>query len=124
MRQKEITELQKQIGNYGKNIKVYERHKSSGWSKDFYEAHRAGITLHQAAKKYFNGIGLKKLPSINQLKQEWAILDLERRKLFSSHKTAKQKFTMLGTAKSNADYMFGRQDRNIPACRKRKWGIY
>jgi len=104
-RQQDISELQKQIGNYVKNRDVYAKYKASGWSQDFYEVHASEIILHRAAKKYFNELGLKKLPSINQLKQEWAALDSERRKLYSGYKAAKQKSVTLGTAKTNADVM-------------------
>jgi hypothetical protein len=106
--QKGTNELQKQIGNYGKTRDIYAKYKRSGWDKGFYEVHRAEIILHRSAKKYCNELGMKKLPSINSLKQEWVKLDAERRKLYSSYKAVKQKFTTLGTAKANADViLFG-----------------
>jgi hypothetical protein len=53
-RQNEINKLQKQIGTYGKTRAAYERYKKSKWDKDLFEAERADITLHKAAKKYFD----------------------------------------------------------------------
>lgn len=125
-RQKHITELQKQIGYYGKSGNVYAAYKRSGWDKDLFEANRADITLHKAAKKYFEGQGFKgKLPSINSLKQEWATLDAERRKLYVGYKEVKEKHSSLGTAKANADRMLRvtpeEQDRyNERVARKQK----
>jgi len=104
-RQKEIGELQKQIGNYGKTREVYAKYKASGFDSGFYDIHAAEIILHRAAKKHFEGLGLKKLPSINTLKQEWAALEAERRKLYTGYKASKQNNVALGVAKSNADAM-------------------
>ena len=83
---------------------TYAKYKASGWDKDFFEAERADITLHKAAKKYFDEHNYKgKLPSINQLKQEWATLESERRKLSPGYKPAKENYMALCTAKANAD---------------------
>jgi len=106
-RQKEITELQKYIGQYGKTKDVYAQYKASGWSAKFFEEHRAEITLHKAAKKYFDGLGVKKLPSINQLKQEYAELAAERKKLYAGFREAKENSRALAIAKGNADRLLG-----------------
>ena len=109
-KQKENNELQKYIGNYGKTRDIYKRYVASGRSRDFYDVHATEIILHQAAKKHFDELGVKKLPSINTLRQEWAALDAERRKLYSGYKAIKQKHIALGTAKANADViLFGTQ---------------
>ncbi|MDR1665225.1 MAG: hypothetical protein LBR83_09960, partial [Clostridiales bacterium] len=69
-------------------------------------ANRADITLHKAAKKYFNEHNSVrksgKLPSINQLREQWAELEKQRRSLYTKYKTANQKFKDLCAAKSNA----------------------
>jgi hypothetical protein len=106
-RQKEIAELQKYIGQYGKTRDVYEAYRKSGGSSKFYEEHTAEIILHRAAKKYFDGLGQKKLPSINQLKQEYAALADERRKLYSGYHELKEKSRGLATAVANADRILG-----------------
>jgi hypothetical protein len=105
-RQKKITELQKYIGQYGKTRDIYAAYKRSGWDSAFYEANRADLTLHKAAKKYFDEHGFKtKLPSINSLKAEWATLESERRQLSPKYKPAQEKYLALCTAKANADVM-------------------
>jgi hypothetical protein len=66
-RQKEIAELQKYIGQYSKTRDVFAAYRASGWSAAFNSEHTADILLHRAAKKHFDGLGLKKLPSIAML---------------------------------------------------------
>ena len=54
-------ELQKQIVNYAKTRAVYVEYRKAGYSKKFRAEHEADILLHQAAKKYFDSIGITKL---------------------------------------------------------------
>ena len=98
---------------------AYNAYKRSGWDKDFFEANRADITLHKAAKKYFDEHGSVrngKLPSINTLREQWAELEKQKRPLCAKYKTANQKFKDLCTAKSNASRMLG-VDKNRAASR-------
>ena len=105
-RQNAIAELQKNIGTYGKTRAAWERYKKSGYDSGVFEIERADITLHKAAKKYFNECNFKtKLPSIHSLKQEWATLESERRPLSQGYKTAKENYMSICTAKANADVM-------------------
>ena len=106
-RQKEITELQKYVGQYGKTRDVYAAYKASGWSRTFYDEHTSDIILHRAAKKYFDGFGKKKLPSINMLKQEYAELAAEKKKLYSGYNELKENSRALAIAKGNADRILG-----------------
>jgi hypothetical protein len=106
-RLKEITELQKYIGQYGKTRDIYAKYKASEWSRDFYDIHAADIILHRAAKKYFDGLGLKKLPSINQLKQEYAELAAEKKKLYGGYHESKDLSRELLTARTNAERILG-----------------
>jgi hypothetical protein len=121
-RQKEITELQKYISQYGKTRNVYAAYKASKWDQGFFDVHAADIILHQAAKKYFNEIGKTKLPSINTLKQEWATLDAEKKNLYSGYRELKDQHMALMVAKKNADAILG-IEKNAPvrdASRERK----
>ena len=103
----EIAELQKYIGTYGKTREIYAKYKASGWSRDFYEEHRADITLHRAAKKHFDGLGIKKLPTISSLKQEYAVLLAEKKKMYSGYREAKDNMKELLVAKGNAQRILG-----------------
>jgi len=106
-RQKEITELQKYIGQYSKTRDVYAAYKASGWNRDYYDEHTADIILHRAAKKYFDALGKKKLPSINALKQEYAALSDEKKKLYSGYHELKEKSRALSIACGNAERILG-----------------
>ena len=106
-RQKEIAELQKEIGIYGKTRDVYAKYKASGWSRDFYDVHSTDIILHRAAKKHFDGLGMKKLPSINLLKQEWGTLAAERRTLYGEYQKRKDESRKLAIARENAARLLG-----------------
>ena len=91
-RMAEISELQKHIGTYGKTREIYNQYIKSRRNENFYEEHRADITLHMAAKNYFDGQGYgkdKKLPTIASLKQEYAALLAEKKKLYSGYRSAK-----------------------------------
>jgi len=102
-----ISELQKHIGTYSKTRDTFAMYKASGYDKDFYESQRADITLHQATKKYFDGLGLKKLPTIKALKQEYAALLAEKKKLYSGYHQAKNNLRELVIAKDNAAKILG-----------------
>ena len=43
--------LKKHIQNYAKTRDMYAAYRKAGYSKKFFEEHRAEITLHKAAKK-------------------------------------------------------------------------
>lgn len=111
---KEITELQKQIGTYSKTREVYAQYRDSKWSKKFYAAHEGDILLHRSAKKYFDSLGLKKLPSMHHLKTEYATLTAEKKKLYGGYKAAREEMIALLQAKQNVDRLLG----NAPAQRK------
>jgi hypothetical protein len=106
-RMNEVSELQKYIGQYGKTREVYAAYKKSGWSQKYYDEHTADILLHRAANSYFDKLGLKKLPSINQLKQEWATLAAEKKSLYSGYREAKETSRSLTVALGNANHILG-----------------
>ena len=107
---KEITELQKHIGAYSKSLEVYKQYLSLPPKKreGYFEEYRADITLHRAAKKYFDGLGLKKLPTISALKKEYAALAAEQKRLNAGYKDTRNEMVALLMAKQNVDrILFG-----------------
>jgi hypothetical protein len=105
---KDIAELQKQISTYGKTRAVYEAYKKSGWDRAYYDANAADIILHRAAKKFFDAQGFKgKLPSINSLKQEYAVTLAEKKKLYGDYHRLRDSSKELAVAKANADKLLG-----------------
>lgn len=97
----------KHIGNYGKTRDVFIQYKQSGYSRKFYAQHEGDLILHQAAKKHFNSLGLKKPPMMNMLKQEYATLAAEKKKLYQGYRAAKDEMAELLRAKSNVDRILG-----------------
>jgi hypothetical protein len=103
----EITELQKYIGQYGKSQNIWAAYKRSGYDQSFFEANRSELTLHKAAKNYFDEQGFKgKLPSINTLKQEYATLLAEKKSL-GNIKAAREEMIDWSRAKHNVDLILG-----------------
>jgi len=122
-RQKEISELQKQIGTYSKTKDYYAEYyrlkkvKQSGLQKfmnaehpadQYYDIHRADIILCEAAKRFFNEQGNgKKLPTIQTLKTEYAVLEKEKRQLYGGHKDRCEEMIGLQMALQNVDIFLG-----------------
>ena len=108
-RMKEISELQKHIGVYGKTREIYAQYrKLTGRKRDkFYEQHSGEIMSCQAAKRYFNSLGLKKLPSMQSLKQEYAVLLTENKKRYPEYKQARAEMMELLTAQNNVERILG-----------------
>lgn len=108
-RMREIAELQRHIGTYSKTREVYVQYRKLPPKKqeEFYAEHASAITLCEAAKRFFDGLGLKKLPSIQSLKQEYAALEAENKKLYPDQKKAKAEMMELLTAKHNTSRILG-----------------
>ena len=100
---------QKHIGAYGKTREIYAQYrKLTGRKREkFYEQHSSEITACQAAKRYFDSLGLKKLPSIQSLKQEYAKLEAENKKRYPEYKQTREKMIELLTAKNNVERILG-----------------
>ena len=99
----EIVQLQKHMGAYKRTLDVYRQYRASGWSNRFYDEHAAEILLHKAAKAHFDSLGLKKLPSMQLLRQKYATLTAEKKKLYAGYKAAKEEMVAWQNAKRNVD---------------------
>lgn len=98
-------ELQKQIVNYAKTRAVYVEYRKAGYSKKFRSAHETDILLHQAAKKYFDELGITKLPSVKGLREEYAALLDQKRKIYSAYKQARTDMKELHNVRANVEYL-------------------
>ena len=109
VRMKEISELQKHIGTYGKTREIYVQYRRLPPKKQeqFYAEHASAIISCEAAKRFFDGLGMKKLPSIQSLKQEYAALLAENRRLYPDQKKAKAEMMELLTARHNTSRILG-----------------
>ena len=80
-RMAEIAALKTHIINYAKTRDVYAGYRKAGYSKKFLAEHEGDILLHKAAKKAFDELGVKNLPSVKSLQEEYAKLLAEKRRL-------------------------------------------
>ena len=99
--------MQKHIQNYAKTRDVYEAYRKSGCSKKFFEEHRAEITLHKASKEAFNAAGGTKLPTIKELRQEYAQLIVQKKEAYKGYRKAKRKMQELLKARQNVEQFYG-----------------
>ncbi|RKJ39739.1 relaxase [Acutalibacter sp. 1XD8-33] len=104
-RMEEISALQRHIGTYSKTREIYAQYRRLPPKKqeEFYAQHASAIISCEAAKRYFDSLGLKKRPSIQSLKQEYAALSAENRKLYPDQKKAKAEMMELLTARHNTE---------------------
>lgn len=84
----EIVALRKHIYNYSDTRATYEAYRKAGYSKKFFEAHREELTIHKAAKKAFDELGVKKIPRVKELNVEYAELMKEKKAKFREYRAA------------------------------------
>ena len=102
-RMAEIAVLREHIVNYAKTRDTYVAYRKAGYSKKFLAEHESEITIHKAAKNYFDGLGFKKLPTIKALNTEYAELLAEKKAAYTDYRKAREEMKELLTAKANID---------------------
>ena len=110
-RMTEIAAMRTQIINYVKTRDVYASYRKAGYSKKFREEHESEILLHQAAKKFFNGQGLEKLPTVKSLQAEYSALLAEKKAAYADYRKARDEMRELLAVKANVDRMLNRQEK-------------
>lgn len=112
-RMSEIETLKKQILTYHKTKEVFAEYKASKYSKKYLAEHESDILLHRAAKKIFNDMGLKKLPMVKSLQEEYAQLLSEKREAYPELKRVREEMKEMLIVKANVERMLGedRQER-------------
>ena len=104
---KEIVELKTQIINFAKTREVYAAYKKSGYSKELLAGHETEILLHKAAKKSFDELNLRKLPTIKSLNDEFAELVTEKKNLYHEYTSVRDEMRELLIHKSNVEKILG-----------------
>lgn len=97
----EIGILKKHIVNYSKTRAVYEEYRRSGYSKRFLEEHREAITLHKAAKKAFDELGVKKIPKVKDLNAEYAQVLTDKKRMYAEYRQVRDEVQELLIAQKN-----------------------
>ena len=118
-RMNEIAVLQKHITNYLKTKDVYAGYRKSGYSKQYFEEHEDEIKLCKASKKAFDELlpssnsaktadsHKKKLPSLKELRAEYAKLLSEKKAAYAEYYKVKDKYRELLTYQANLSGLFG-----------------
>ena len=107
----EINVLKTHIVNYSKTRDVYVAYRKSGYSKKFYEEHEADIIIHKAAKKAFDEMGVKKLPTVKSLQVEFADLLTAKKEAYAELKIARDELRDLTVHKANYEELRDLEDR-------------
>ena len=97
--------LQQHIINYSKTRSTYIAYRQAGYSKRFKQEHEADILLHQTAKKYFDELGLAKLPTIKSLRQEYSELLIGKKAAYSKYRRLQSEAKDIATVKANVDQL-------------------
>ena len=106
-RMAEIAVLRTQIVNYVKTRDTYVAYRKAGYSKKFRAEHEVDILLHQAAKRHFDTLGVKKLPTVKALNAEYAKLLADKKSAYGDYRQAREEWKELLMAKANIDRILG-----------------
>ena len=107
---RDIAELKMQIVRYVKTREIYKAYRTSGYSKRYFEEHRDEISLHKAAKEYFNRKGLSKFPAMKELSFEYGQILKEKQALYADFHAAKKEMMAYRVAKHNIDLILQQGD--------------
>ena len=116
--QKRLTEidvLRRHILNYAHTRDVFQQYMASGYSKKFLQEHQEEIDRHRAAKRAFNELGLKKLPSKKSLDMEYNQVLAEKKLAYAEYREAQKNMQELLTYRENLrPYLAPQDDRPTP----------
>ena len=106
-RMSEIQTLRTHIINYAKTRDVYAGYRKAGYSKKYLAEHEGDILIHKAAKNAFDASGLKKLPTVRSLNEEFSKLLAEKKAAYAEYHRAQEQMRELLIHKANAAYLLG-----------------
>ena len=107
----EINVLKTHIVNYSKTRDVYVAYRKSGYSKKFLEEHEADIIIHKAAKKAFDEMGVKKLPTVKSLQVEFADLLTAKKEAYAELKKVRDELRDITVHKANYEELRDLEER-------------
>lgn len=94
---------------------MFQQYKASGYSKKFLQEHQEEIDRHRAAKRAFNELGLKKLPSKKSLDMEYNQVLAEKKSAYAEYREAQKNMQELMTHRENLrPYLAPQDDRPTP----------
>ena len=107
----EINVLKTHIVNYSKTRDVYVAYRKSGYSKKFLEEHEADIIIHKAAKKAFDEMGVKKLPTVKSLQVEFADLLTAKKEAYAELKKVRDELRDITVHTANYEELRDLEER-------------
>ena len=107
----EINVLKTHIVNYSKTRDIYVAYRKSGYSKKYLEEHESDIIIHKAAKKAFDEMGVKKLPTIKSLQVEFADLLAAKKDAYAELKKVRDELRDLSVHKANYEELRDLEER-------------
>ncbi len=107
----EINVLKTHIVNYSKTKDIYGAYRKSGYSKKFLEEHEADIIIHKAAKKAFDELGVKKLPTVKSLQVEFTELLSAKKTAYADLKNLRDEMRELSIHKANYEELRDLEER-------------
>lgn len=110
-RMAEIAVLKTHIINYSKTRDIYTAYRKAGYSQKYLAEHEGDIILHKAAKKAFDELGVKKLPTVKNLQEEYTRLLSEKKAAYADYRIARDEMRELLIHKQNIDAILGRDER-------------
>ena len=93
------------------NCAVRDRLLPSARVRLYLADHESDILLHKAAKKAFDELGVKKLPSVKSLQEEYAKLLSEKKAAYAEYRRSRDEMRELLLHKQNVDRMLGKNER-------------
>ena len=110
-RLKEVNRQIRLTGQFFANKDVYTEYRKGGKSEEFYEKHRAEISLYESARDTLRELsGGKKLPSMKTLKAEKAQLVSDKNAEYEAYQNARAEMRDLQTIYTNVSKMLGIDD--------------
>ena len=100
---KEISTLKIHIINYVRTKDVYQEYHKHGNSKKFEVAHEQELAMHREAKKAFDALDLKKLPTVKSLSAEYEQQLAEKRKQYAEYQKVHADMQEMLTVRANME---------------------
>lgn len=112
---KENEKIQQAIRDYSKAKPVYNDYKNSGYSKKFKSEHIDSITKFENAKQVYKELGKGgKLPTMEELRNEWAELNMEKNYYLEGNGSGDGEMQQMLNAKTNLETILNKNpSKNI-----------
>lgn len=106
--------IKRQAGRPGKHSAQVGQNvacRKSGYSKKFLEEHEADIIIHKAAKKAFDEMGVKKLPTVKSLQVEFADLLTAKKEAYAEFKKVRDELRDITVHTANYEELRDLEER-------------